>query len=375
MLQNHLAVIDCLLDQYSLADFSSVDRHMLADPTYGGNPNFAVIRSVRGTAFLQKYELEGRNPSHINAALENYEKVVELYPTWGKRWLSPGVVTYLSLFVFRLTKEPGLDFIQENRALILWGKVLEILEEEADYWLATPLPLTPWISFESWDTKAEENAWLAGPFAAAEVFLPKAENRPKWAARARMLAYNAITRPSDPPYIPPADSPYQEVIKTITVSEEFVLVNHGEESPFYANATLLLLQLGALPYRVTGQEIPPEFYHNVSGLWEKARSYIATGPKGEFLVDQNGEYYWNRNNLIDPAKPMNFPWAMGQEYSLESTFVAQQAESGFIWSVYPVKVVGDIMTNGTIAWYTVQNHKGGWYHQIGSYEWHWPTAQ
>jgi hypothetical protein len=352
--QNVLTITNRVFVQYPPStDLSALWQHMRENPEDGGNPNYAVIPLVRAAALIQKYE-NGGKPEDVDAALENLERVLALYPTWKTRWLSPAPATFLAIHIYMLRQEPGLNFVQINRVAIAWNSVLFVVENEANFWLAQTLPLTPWDSATTGDTKAEEDAWLAGIFAAAEVFLPELPNTPLYAKRARQLAYDSITRPSDPP-----DS---EGIKTITISEDFTLLNHGKESPYYTGATPMLLQLGALPYLMTGREIPEEFYHNVDGLFAKYKSYI--------VVDANGNMLWNLPGIIDPGNPTDFPLGMAED-ELEQKFAAEKVHSGYLW-VRTVRVDVPMPPVGPMVWQCIQDHKVAWYYTVGSYDWHWP---
>jgi hypothetical protein len=269
----------------------------------------------------------------------------------------------LSVFeVLKVRSMLTLSFEQRSRADALWANALRILREEAEYAMTLPhLPLWPLNSIQSGDvkdgdSKAEEDAGVAALLAWAKVFLRDLPEAELWGRKARQLAYDAITTKDDP-----ADF---DGIKTITVWPDGTLINHGEESRYYANATLFLLQLGALPFRltewITHEDVPDEFHHNVDLLRAKCQSYI--------VVDAAGELVWNTTELIDPASPVDWPLAMMDDPATELKFTTQKVRDDCLWKCGPV-APGPIA--GSPAWErAVKDAKMVCYYALGSKEWH-----
>jgi len=241
-----------------------------------------------------------------------------------------------------------LPLVQRKRALVLWKKVKAILKEEADFRLTVELPYAPYESCFTGDTKAEENAWEAALFATGANFLPDDPQAAVWEEKARQLAYNSITRPSDPPD--------KFGLKTCTVAEDLTLSNHGlAPNPYYTAATLFLLTQGALAYRLADRAIPEEFTHNVRELSEKYDSYLGDDLSWTVPADPEGD---------GTVFPLVF------DSRLEKKIVFRKALEGYLWK--PTKPVA-VMGTGSDLWEAVQNSKVVLYYLMGSYLWHFPA--
>lgn len=344
-------VMDILIDTYGATDWSHVTSHLLSNADDAGNPNIFVIPISLGNGFLNRYEIS-KDSSDSEKALQYFEEVTEGYRLWAKRWLTPAVVHYLVISIDRMRKSCDdhwdLPPVQRKRASVLWKKAKAILKEEADYRLTVNLPYLPYESCFTGDSKAEENAWEAALFAVAANFLSEDPQAITWDEKARQLAYNSITRPSD--------LPDKSGIKTCTVAEDLTLSNHGlAPNPYYAGATLFLMAQGALPYKLTGRPIPEEFTHNVRELSEKYKSYLGTDLTWTVPSDPDGD-----GTL--------FPLVFDSE--LEEKAVLRKAFLGYLWKpTEPVAVMG----TGMDLWEAVQNSKVFLYYVIGSYLWHSPA--
>lgn len=345
-----LRIQNDVLNAYGTTDFRWVwDAHVIqGDRDTAGN--FVVIPLVRGAAYTLKYELESRNADHLSAALDEFEIAERLYPHWGHGWISPAVVSFMTVSIYRLKENAGHDPLFATRIEADWRTALEILREEADGVLGQALPFAPLDSSTSGDTKAEENAWSAALLSTAAVFLPEDPHVREWETSAKALAYAAITRPSDPPHTP-------ESVKTATVSDDFSLNNHGhEQNAYYTAATLELLQQGALPYRIAGRDVPEEFSHNAEELFRKYQTYVA---------DQNGWPKWNV--VCDEGDPTDLPLVMGDRS--EYRYAMLKAQRGTLWRT--------AVPSPTIApdqvWTAIQNHKVGWRYFVNVFLWHWPN--
>jgi len=284
-------------------------------------------------------------------ALQYFEAAAADYPFWKNGWLTPAVVEYLVISVNRMHKRCDnhwdLPVAQRKRAAVLWKSVRRILKEEADFRLTLDLPWAPLDSCFTGDTKAEENAWEAALFAVATNFLPDEPHANAWDRKARQLAYDAITRPSDPPD--------ESGIKTCTVSEDFTLSNHGlEPNPYYTGATLFLMTQGALAYKLADRPIPEEFTHNVPELAAQYRSYVDDDLSWRVPSDPEGD------GTI-------FPLVLDSE--LEKAIVLKKSFQGYLWKpTAPVAVMG----TGSDLWEAIQNSKVVFYYLVGSYLWHAP---
>lgn len=359
---NVLTIENELLTTYAGVDFGPVFQSKIVDGRDDvANSNYAVIPLVQASAYVVKYEREGNLPANADRALALFELAADLHPYWGTRWASAPVVNFLALGVQRLRAEGGLSPAQRSRVELDWQRAREILRVEADaalgcidvpYAGCESLPFAPLDSSTTGDSKAEEDAWEASLLTAAAVFYPEHPNAGLWSKKALELAYDAITRPSDPAY--------PDGVKTATVSEQFDVDNHGFlQNAYYAAATLQLLQQAALPYRITGRPVPPELLHNFDALYARYRTYVS--------YDASGMPYWNVS--CDSGDPSIFPLAMTGDVTAEYLHAAIKARSGFLWT--PVSSVD--LSDGNDLWAAIQNHKVGWYYLVGSYYWHWPA--
>jgi len=349
-----VAIVNNVLTAYEHADFSVAWKKMDDDPAAAINPLYIVIPVARASALVVKYENETRDPQLIVSALEQLELAIDRHEQWGHSWVTASVVNMFDLAVHRMR---GLDDLPpdiRNRVEILWGRALEMTRFEADVRLVWNMPMPPYDSSTRGDTQAEEFAWEASLLTAAAVFLPDHPNAGLWERKARQLAYDAITRPSDPPDL--------EGIKTTTVTEELRLDNHNiEGNPYYTIATLQLLQQAELPYRMTGRAVPDELHHNFWSLYRVYETYIAR--------DASGDLVWNRPS--DPGDPSLIPLAKAGDPAMDLVLARQRATSGKLWS--------DAVTSGVIPesdlFAAIQNHKVAWYQIVGLYWWYWPEPR
>lgn len=352
LMDAELRVMDTLVQSYGATDWSVVNSRMLAQPSDPTNPNIMIIPLSLGNGYLGRYE-SAHDLADFERALQWFEWVAANYSLWGQRWLTPAVVQYLDVSVLRLRIQQGTE-AYFDRVQALWQVAMDVTEQEADARLGADLPYKntegvggqdPYDSSATGDTKGEENAWEAVVLAAAANFLPNHPHAADWDRRARQLAYDAITTPSDPP-----DS---AGIKTTTVPEDFALANHGNfPSPYYMAATLFLLCQGAVSYRLTGHTVPEEFSHNVPALFAKYLTY----------VDANFEWTVPSDPTGDATL---FPLPFDPEF--ESAVVSLKSERGDLWKpTLPVATLGF----GEDLWQAVQNGKVVLYHLMGSYLWH-----
>jgi hypothetical protein len=325
-----------------------VAAYMVANAGDAGNPNIVFIPLSLGNAHLNRYEW-ANHIADFERAVEWEEWVAENHWLWGHRWLSAPVVSYLDLSILRLEAHAELLQFRERIAR-LRDRALRITEEEADARLMASFPYTPYDSSTTGDSKAEENAWDATLLAAAANFLPDHEHAAQWEAKARQLAYDAITCPSDPP-----DS---AGVKTVTVTEDLALNNHGFfPNPTYAAATLLLLAQGALMYRIFGRPVPAEFEHNVQSLYRAYGRYVDEDLSWTIASDPSG------NATL-------FPFAFDPE--LEQKAVARRLEAGSLWVATPAI---ERMELGAPLWAAVLNSKTVLFYLVGSYLWRFPPAE
>ncbi len=347
-----VTILNNVLSAYENADFRVAWKLMDDNPTAAINPLYILIPVTRASALTVKYEAESRDPELIADALEQLEFAIDRHEQWGHSWVTASIVNMFDLTVHRMR---GLDDLPpqiKNRVEILWQRALEMTRFEADVRLVWNMPVAPYDSSVTGDTQAEEFAWEASLLTAAAVFLPNHPNASLWERKGRQLAYDAITRPSDPPDF--------EGIKTTTVTEDLQVSNHLiHPNPYYAIATLQLLQQAELPYRMTGRIAPQELHHNFFDLYDAYDRYVSRNERGEFV--------WNRHS--DPGDPSLMPLAKAGNPTLDF-LLARQRASRKLWL--------DGVTSGVIPesdlYAATQNHKVAWYYIVGLYWWYWPRV-
>ncbi len=340
-------IMDRLAEAYGSTRWSSVAEFLGANPGYEGNPNIMFIPLSLGNVYLNRYEWR-HDISDLERSVEWFEWVACKHWLWGRRWLAAPVVSYLDISLLRLRAE-RVPARYEGRLEAVWQAALAITAEEADARLTPDFPYGPYDSSATGDSKGEENAWEAGLLAAAANLLAGHPRAAGWDAKARQLAYDAITRPSDPP-----DS---EGLKVTTVEEDFALSNHGLfPNPTYAAATIELLLQGALTYRLTGREIPAEFSHNVKDLYEAYKGSV------------DGTLQWTVPS-DPPGEASLFPFAFDPD--LEVREVGRELENGYLW--LPAEPVAMMEVGGPL-WTAVLNGKVVMFYLMGSYLWHFPPG-
>jgi hypothetical protein len=348
-----LQIVNRVLDVYADADFQVAWKAMDDDPDAAVNALWIAIPISRAGALIVKYESGTRDPQLIVRALEHLEFALDRRGQWEGGWVSASVVNMLDLSIHRLRGLPDLPPDVVNRVEIAWGRALDLTRAEADLRLVWNMPVPPYDSSGSGDTQAEEFAWEASLLTAAAVFLPDHPNRELWERKARQLAYNAITRPSDPPDL--------EGIKVTTVAEDFRLDNHDiPGNPYYAIATLQLLQQAELPYRMSGRDAPGELHHNFIDLYRVYETYVGENAAGQLV--------WNR--LSDPGDPSLIPVGKTGRSSFHLRLARQQAANPSLWRA-PSVTSGVIPADELHT--AVQNHKVAWYYIVGLYWWYWPV--
>ena len=339
--------MDRLAQAYGSTDWSAVAAFVASNPLDAGNPNIMFIPLSLGNVYLNRYEA-GKDIADLERATTWFEWVTERHGLWGRRWLAGSVVGYLDISLVRLRGQcpPAAD---RDRIEAVWRRALAITEEEADGRLTGALPYRPYDSSNTGDSKGEEDAWEAGALAAAANFLPDHPRAPAWDRKARQIAYDAITAPADPPDL--------EGLKTATVDQDFGLGNHGLfPNPTYMGATIALLAQGALTYRLSGRDVPPEFEHNMAALYGSYRR----------LVDSDLEW-------IVPADPSGraslFPFAFDPD--LEDRAVRCEREAGLLWLATRPVIKMEV---GEPLWTAILNSKVVLFYLMGSYLWHFPPA-
>ena len=343
--KNEQTVMERLVSIYGETDWAAVAWQLASKPKDPVNPNLAVIPISLANVRFDRW-LTHRDAALLDRALDDLERAVSSHPQWGQRWVSPPVVSYLDITLWRFTRE-DLPAPQRARAEALWREALALTQAEADARLDAPIPHRPLDSSRTGDTKAEENAWEAALLAAAANFLPANVHAARWDAAARRFAWHAITRPSDPP-----DG---SGVKSATVTEDFSLANHNvSPNPAYSAATLHLLLQGALAYRLVGREPPPEFRHNLGGLYAAYRSLVKDDFAWSVRADPEGD-------------ATLFPFAF--DAGFEARVAREKARRKGLWRPSePVSKMGlsdDLFT-------AILNAKVVMYYMTGSYLWHFP---
>jgi hypothetical protein len=341
-------VMQVLVDTYGATDWSQVTDHFESYPDDAGNADVMVIPLSLGNAYLNRYEATG-NGGDYEQALDYFEWVADKHKLWEKRRLTPEVVHYLAISVDRIRKTcddyTPLPRVPRERVTVLWRKVLRILKLEAEFRLSFDLPYVSFMSCFTVGTNGEENVKEATLFAAAANFLPEDVQAAAWDEKARVLAHNVITRPSDPPE--------KSGTKTCTVDTDLTLSNDGlTPNPYHAAATLFRLTQGALTYRLTDRPIPEEFTHNIQKFYAKYTSYLSGDLSWLVSSDPEGD-----GTLF----PLWF------DSGLEREAVKQKAIRGYLWKrTPPVPVMG----TGSDLWEAIQNAKVVLYYLMSSYLWH-----
>lgn len=345
--RDELTVMERLVAIYGETDWAAVRWQLASKPADPVNPNLALIPiSLANVRFERWREL--RDAALLDRALDDLQWAVESHPQWGQRWVSPPVVSYLDITLWRIVRE-DLPAPRRARAQALWRAALTLTQAEADARLEAGLPYRPLDSSKTGDSKAEENAWEAALLAAAANFAPERFHAASWDEKARRVAWHAITRPSDPP-----DG---AGIKTATVAEDFALANHNVfPNPAYAAATLHLLLQAALAYRLAGREPPPEFRHNLGGLYAAYRSLVRDDLTWSVKADPEGD-------------ATLFPFAF--DAAFEAEVARRKATRKDLWRpsapVAKMGLSGDLFT-------AILNAKVVMYYMTGSYLWHFPPG-
>lgn len=343
-----LGIMDVLAQSYGTTDWSLIGAWIAANSGESVNPNIVFIPVSLGNVYWSRYEASGRE-ADLDRALGSWDWVAENHWLWGERWLSAPLMSYLDLSLWRARSRSGISKVVGGRIEAIWQKAMHLTRVEADLRLANDFPHRPYDSSLTGDSKAEENAWEAALLAAAANFMPSHPSVSAWNEKARQLAYDAITRPSDPP-----DA---AGVKVTTVTEDFELANHGFfPNPTYAAATLLLLSQGALAYRLSGNPIPEEFGHNLLPLYRAYRAYSDT------------DLSW-----LVPADPAGsaalFPFAFDPE--LEDRVTRCKADDGYLW--IQTEAV-PVMEFGQPLWTAILNSKAVMFFLVGSFLWHEPPV-
>lgn len=318
---NYLQMSQSLLKMSAGVDFQSLyTTYVVNDPTSPTNGNFLFMAIAQGNAWTIVYELGGRNPSAVDKAAEQYETAINLHPYWQHNWLSGGVANYLATGFWRLLHQDDLTAMQEARLTADWQQIRELLASEADaglqsIWVpefgTSPLPFGPLDSSATGKSRAADNGWWASCMSAAANYYPEHPHAEAWAAKAKELAYDSVSRPSDPAY--PGG------VKVTTIADGTNGVNdHGfNPNGMYTAAALEFLHdQGPLPYVQTGHAVPEEFTHNWDWLHAKYVTNVGWS---------NGWPLWIAP--CDNGNPTDMPLVDGTEYG----YAALKAQSGYIF--------------------------------------------
>ncbi|MDO8515882.1 MAG: hypothetical protein Q7S28_01380, partial [bacterium] len=202
------------------------------------------------------------------------------------------------------------------------------------------------------DTKSDDLSWSASLFATAVNILPEDPNAKLWEEKGRQYAYNAITTPSDLP-----DS---TGLKVTTVPENFALANHGNfPNPYYEGATIHMLGVGALFYKLFGNPVPAEFDHHVSDLYAEYRSHVREDLMWDVVCDPIGD-------------ATIFPFGNVNDFPFEAAVMAAKTGQNVLWKSTTVPVA--VLVLGPPAWEAVMDAKIVSIIMLGSYGWHFPPA-
>jgi len=358
ILRNEAArVIDQLILTYGETDFSPLVAYLQGSTD--ASPNDVVPFFSLGHAHLNRFE-RGKGPDDFLRALVLFETPVrgDIWPAWGNRWATSITLSHLMKGLLRLRRLSPDDAALESRIAVLWDRVAQLAADEADRKLTDETPYLPYVSVTTGDTKAEENAWEAVFLAWASVLYPDHPRAAAWEEKGRLLASLSVVRESDAAFF--------EGMQIATVHEDFTLENHAlAPNPYYAVATVMLLRMGALAYRMTGHTVPDEFDRNVRGLYGRYRTYCS--------LDESGRWVWNLAS--DPVgDPALWPLPGLDETGFVHSLVAQKVREEALWLPTPrvetlVPDEGKGLKPDAVLGRAIQNAKVVWYYLDGAYLW------
>ncbi len=349
--------IDRYVLTYGQTDFTPLVAYLQGMTT--ASPNDVVPFISLGHAYLNRFEREGDAGDFLRA-LDLFEIPVraDIWPAWGNRWATSITLSHLMKGLMRLRKLSPGDAAIRTRIDVLWDRVAQLAADEADRKLTDDTPYQPYISVATGDSKAEENAWEAAFLAWASGLYPDHPRAAAWEEKGRLLASLSIVRESDAAYF--------EGMQVATVHEDFTLENHNlSPNPYYAVATVMLLRMGALAYRMTGRPVPADFDRNVEGLYRRYRTYCT--------LDESGRWVWNL-----PADPVGDPalWPLPglDEDGFVRSLVAQKLREEALW--LPTPPVATLVPDeekglkpDAVLGRAIQNAKVVWYYLDGAYLW------
>jgi hypothetical protein len=350
-------VIDFYVDTYGRTDLSPLLGYLTQ--TKDVSPNDVVPLLSLGHAWLCRYE-RTRDAATYAKALDLLEIPArpDVWPAWGNRWASTITLSHLMKGVLRLRTLAPADPALAARVEALRARVATLAEGEADRKLGDDTPYRPYVSVGTGDTKAEENAWEAAFLAWVACLHPEHPHAAVWNEKARLLASLSIVRKSDRAFFKGAP--------VITVGEDFTLENHGlSPNPYYGGATIILLRMGALAYRMTGRAAPAEFDRNVEGLYRTYLTYC--------VRDAAGRWVWNRP--ADPVgDPAIWPFPGLDDDAYFASLVRQKLADGALWLPTPpvATLVADPekgLTPDSVLGRAIQNGKVLWYYLDSAYLW------
>ncbi len=354
--QEAAKAIDHLVLAYGDTDFSPLVAWLRS--TTGASPNDVVPFLSLGHAYLNRFENGGSEADFLRAlGLFEIPAQPDSWPAWENRWATSITLSHLMKGLLRLRMHSPDDAVLRTRVDVLWDRVERLAADEADRKLASSFPYLPYDSAATGDSKAEENAWEAVFLAWASGLYPDHPRSSAWEEKARLLASLSIVRPSDAAYF--------KGVQVSTVHEDFTLENHGlAPNPYYSVATLMLLRMGALAYRMTGRTVPAEFDRNANALYRKYRSYCGV---------ENGRWVWTLRS--DPVgDPALWPLPGLDEDDYVRSLVAQKLRDRALWlPTPPVAAVGPEpgsgLTPDSVLGRAIQNAKVAWYYLDGAYLW------
>ncbi len=350
-------VIDRFVLTYGDADLSPLLQYLTQ--TTAGSPNDVVPFISLGHAYLNRFERTS-DPANLRRALDLFEipARADVWPAWGNRWASSITLSHLMKGVLRVERVSPADSPIAARVATLRDRVAQLAGEEADQKLTDDTPYRPYVSVGTGDSKAEENAWEAVFLAWAACLYPDHPHAAAWDEKARLLASLSIVRESDGAFF--------KGMQVVTVREDFTLENHGlSPNPYYAAATVMLLRMGALAYRMTGRDIPSEFDRNVEGLYRKYRTYC--------FRDETGRWVWNLPS--DPSgDPALWPLPGLDDDEFARSLVRQKLLEEALWIPTPPveRLIADPekgLKPDSVLGRAIQNGKVVWYYLDGAYLW------
>ncbi|KNY28892.1 discoidin domain-containing protein [Pseudobacteroides cellulosolvens] len=154
-------------------------------------------------------------------------------------------------------------------------KLKNVVAAEADYNLNRTIP----TQVKS-DTKAEENGWDTNVLAIAANMYKEDSRAAQWDEKSKAFAMNTLSMSKDLTDQTIVDGKMvKEWVIGPNLYDDYSLENHGIFHPVYQMNPILELGDSALYYKMTGNEVPKAFEHNILDMYNTVlkKIVLATG--------------------------------------------------------------------------------------------------